>query len=137
MIYDTHIIGKHVETKDIDTVLEDLKYLYTCQQEENDRLRNRNKELQDEHWKDETLQKMKTRLELVEDSARRGFPISEEESKKISQWKKNHIEQKHGGQLRAGAIGGAFSYIFTPSSIGVFASCKCTCGEEFNFRMGD
>lgn len=121
------------EMKDIETALEDLKYLYIRQQEENDRLRNQNKELQDEHWKDETLQKMKARLDLVEDNARRGFPISEEENRKIVEWQQKHIQEKHKGNGYAGAIGGRFSYIFIPTGIGTFGSCRCTCGEEFTF----
>ena len=121
------------EMKDIDAALENLKYLYTHQQEENDRLRNQNKELQDKYWKDETLQKMKTRLDLVEADARRGFPISEEENRKIVEWQQKHIQEKHNGNGYAGAIGGRFSYIFTPTGIGIFGSCRCICGEEFTF----
>ena len=45
----------------------------------------------------------------------RGFPISEEESKKIKEWMNKQIEKN---PSTGGAIGGRFSYKFIPTGVG-------------------
>ena len=94
--------------------------------------------LKDEKWKDNELQKMKEELIKTKKDAMRGFPISEDESKAISDWIDKHEKEKHprpeGLFPRGGAIGGSYSYIFTPTSVGVFGTIKCTCGEKFDFQ---
>lgn len=45
----------------------------------------------------------------------RGFPISEKDDKKINEWIKKQRDSHHGG---VGAIGGRFTYKFTPTGIG-------------------
>lgn len=32
-----------------------------------------------------------------------------------------------------GTIGGSYTYKFTPTSIGVFGTVECSCGERFDF----
>jgi hypothetical protein len=59
---------------------------------------------------------------------------TEKETKAISEWINKHIEEKHGGNSYAGAIGGRFSYNFTPTSIGEIGVIKCSCGDSFCFR---
>lgn len=135
--YSTYVDGKFVEVMTVDEICTSIKERINSANKTAQWALDEKRKLEDEKWKDSELQEMKKRLNKMREECRRGFPISEEESKKISQWKKDHIEKKHGGLLKAGAIGGAFSYIFTPSAIGVFGSCRCTCGEEFDFRMGD
>ena len=94
--------------------------------------------LKEEKWKDEELQKMKEELIKTKQDAMRGFPISEDEAEAIQDWIENHEKEKHprpdGAFPRGGAIGGSYSYIFTPTGIGVFGSIKCTCGESFTFQ---
>lgn len=94
--------------------------------ESNHSLQEKLKEIQDEKWTDDRLQQMREELERMRRDYYRGFPISDDEQKKIDQWMKNHAHP-------CGAIGGAHSYIFTPTSIGTVGKIKCVCGEEFTF----
>lgn len=94
--------------------------------ESNQSLQKRLKEIQDDKWADDRLQQMREELERMRREYYRGFPISDDEQKKIDQWMKNHTHP-------CGAIGGAHSYIFTPTSIGTVGKIKCICGEEFTF----
>lgn len=62
------------------------------------------------------------------------FEITEKELKEINKWINKHVEEKHNGNHYAGAIGGRFSYKFTPTSIGDIGEIICSCGESFLFR---
>ena len=62
------------------------------------------------------------------------FSVYPEEAEKIMAWEEKHIKEKHHGNGYAGAIGGRFSYEFTPTSLGDIAVVKCRCGGEFCFR---
>lgn len=79
-------------------------------------LRNRIKEL--EH-----------KLAIIED-----FSVSEVERLEINKWIEQHIKDSHEGDDYVGAIGGRFSYEFTPTSLGVIGEVKCTCGKVYCFR---
>ena len=102
-------------------------------------LTEQNKNLKDEQYKDEQLQEMKKKLERMKEDYCRGFPITESEQEKIDKWKQKHDEEVHGlittdMKMRAGgAIGGRYSYHFTPTSIGTFGTIRCSCGAEYDF----
>lgn len=96
-----------------------------------DSLKKQNKELKSEKYKDNELTAMKEECNRLRESNRRGFPISEEEDKVLNEWIKNH-EKKHKGEH--GCVGGKYTYIFTPTSIGTFGTIKCSCGESFDFQ---
>lgn len=61
------------------------------------------------------------------------FGLYKEQSQAISDWKRKHDTDKHMrlGQTHryAGAIGGAYTYEFTRTSIGQCVHVKCACGE--------
>ncbi len=102
-------------------------------------LSRENKELKDEAYKDKELSQMKERLSKLEDECRRGFTISKEEDEALLEWQNSHIRKKHWDNihnrpLSFGAVGGNFSYEFTPTGIGVIGTVKCTCGECFTFQ---
>lgn len=80
--------------------------------------------MREEAWKDEALASMKEQVKAMEASMQRGFPLTEEQSKKAREWQIQHRTKIHFNKY-AGAINGSFSYHFTPTSIGVFASCRC------------
>ena len=66
------------------------------------------------------------------DEYNRGFPVTKEEQVKIKEWIAGHgaICDKV-----AGAIGGQFDYIFTPTSVGVLGKIQCSkCKENFIFK---
>lgn len=105
-----------------------------------ERLEEENKKLKTEAWKDEELLKMKNQLDDVMAEYRRGFPISEEEEKRIQEWRNAHDKEAHGLDtphkqlLAGGTIGGRYSYHFIPTLIGVSGTVRCNkCGAEFEF----
>lgn len=108
--------------------------------EANDRLKDEIQKLKAENFKDNEIQQAKKELKEMEADYNRGFPISEEEEKKIENWKLDHMLNKHPHEFKDpsafGAIGGNFSYTFTPTSIGVIGYVQCSCGEQFEFTNG-
>ena len=111
----------------IDQSLRNIRQHFTDITKTNERLSERIQELMDEKWTDKRLADMQAELDQMRIDYHRGFPISEKEQEKIREWKKSH--QHYGG-----AIGGTFTYEFTPTSIGTVGEIKCTCGEHFTFR---
>lgn len=103
-------------------------------------LEEENKKLKDEHYKDSEMQRMEAELEKAKDDLYRGFPISEEEEKRIKEWQDKHDAEVHGLKTlkervhAGGCIGGRYTYHFVPTSIGVIGSVKCNCGAEFVFQ---
>lgn len=86
--------------------------------------------------KDEEIQKLQNEIKELKTKKDNGitFYITEKETEAILEWINKHIEEKHGGNSYAGAIGGRFSYNFTPTSIGDIGAIKCSCGDSFCFR---
>ena len=90
-------------------------------------LKKENAELKSEHYKDEQLSNMKDKLNKMEKDYYRGFPISEEEEEQI-----NKFQDKY--RKYYGAIGGAFTYKFTPTSIGVIGEVIAPNNESLVFK---
>ena len=90
-------------------------------------LKKENAELKSEHYKDEQLSNMKDKLNRMEQDYYRGFPISKEEEKQI-----NKFQDKY--RKYYGAIGGAFTYKFTPTSIGVIGEVIAPNNESLVFK---
>lgn len=100
-------------------------------------LRDNNKHLQDENYKDEELARMKKELEAERKAKANGFEIWEDEWKAIKAWQDEHelgFHKNTSGFPRGGAIGGCYKYEFVPTSIGIFGTVKCNCGAKFDFR---
>lgn len=131
MSYFTHINDKYTEVKNIDDVLDNLKYLYDEQESKIKSLQRKNQELVDEKWKDKKLLEMQQELVRVREDASRGFPISEEEFEKIKKWEDQHWTNQHNAPdfesrlKKMGPIGGAYEYRFIPTSIGVIGTVYC------------
>ncbi len=64
------------------------------------------------------------------------FDVSETQSDKAKKWIDHHDKEKHikaGGKYRyTGASGGAYSWKFTPTTIGLVISMECSCGDQID-----
>jgi hypothetical protein len=121
------IIGKNQANEHIRDLSNYIDHLYT----DNETLR---KQL-DEWNKDEEIQKLKNELQQLrsENCDQTDFSISKDELETCRKWEEKHIKEKHKGQ-NFGCIGGNYSYVLTPTSIGMSGYIKCSCGDTFTFR---
>ena len=64
------------------------------------------------------------------------FYLSKEQREAARQWMHDHDAAKHippGKKFRySGAIGGAYTWCYTGTSIGVVVTVECACGEKFD-----
>lgn len=59
------------------------------------------------------------------------FHLDEKERSKLLMFLSNHECQYYGKMnSNSGSIGGAITYSFTPTGLGVVVKVKCACGEE-------
>ncbi len=132
--YSVYRNGEYIMAPPIDELCSALKEKFIGQEERIEYLQKEIKKLESEHWKDNELQLMKKQYIEMNENYHRGFPISKEEKEKINAWIDKHEKEKHNGSFYRGAIGGSYTYHFTPTSIGVFGSIQCSCGEKFTFQ---
>ena len=88
--------------------------------------------------KDEKIQELEKKLAAQKQRANdtRSFSIEPEDVKRIDDWKARHEAEKHNGSGYAGAIGGRYTYEFTPTSRGTFGRIRCSCGDHFDYDDG-
>lgn len=137
--YYIHNGNKILAIPPIDDICKIIKIKFDKYQETEKQLREELNKIKNEKWKDKELLKMKEEIETMKKEYYNGFPLSDEQLKKINEWKDKHEEEKHSSKLpypRGGAIGGSYQYIFTPTSIGTFGTIKCSCGDTFDFQDG-
>ena len=64
------------------------------------------------------------------------FGLFKEQIEAVNEWMKQHDAERHiePGQTHrySGAIGGAYTYEFTSTSMGMCVHVRCTCGEEID-----
>ena len=64
------------------------------------------------------------------------FGFFKEQLEVINKWTKEHDAERHiptGKTFRySGAIGGAYTYEFTGTSLGTCVHVRCSCGEEID-----
>ena len=114
------------EIKDVLPVLIRIGEQYDQNIEEIEHLREEIKNFKLDAYKDQELKKMKEKLEKMQDSYYRGFPISKEEEEKIHNWLVEHENKQHGGYpCYHGASGGGYIYEFYPSGIGTAGTVIC------------
>ena len=106
-------------------------------EEEKEKAREKVKKYEEEINADVRVQELTAKLEELQFKVRRGFKITESESKAIQEWKNKHDIKQHkldtnDKKLRAGgAIGGRYSYVFYPTSIGTAGICICNrCNKK-------
>ena len=66
----------------------------------------------------------------------RVYGFHKEQRDAIDRWVREHDAARHlppGRTFRfAGAIGGAYTYEFTPTTIGVVTTVRCSCGDSLD-----
>ena len=120
----------------MDSIENDLKRIYDHYRSvvnENEYLRKENERIKSEKYQDEELSKMKSEYDKMKSDYYRGFPISEKESERIKNWINNLTKDEV--PTKIGAIGGRFTYHFTPTSIGVIGTIEDSItGEKLTFQ---
>lgn len=105
-------------------------------------LKDSNEKLQSGIFEFEYIKKCHEEIKELNNMLRQGhlFELSGYEKQKIAEWRRKHDEEVHGADYDNhkfrynGAIGGEYTYCFTPTSIGTVGIVKCCCGEEYVFR---
>ena len=100
---------------DIKKTLQQVYDHYRSVCNRNDYLKKEIEKVKSEKYADEELSRLKSEYDRMKSDYYRGFPISEEESKKIKEWMNKQIEKN---PSTGGAIGGRFSYKFIPTGVG-------------------
>lgn len=99
------------------------------------KLQEENKKLKDPYYRDDEIKRLQSVIDGFREELRRGFKISASEDIEILKWQHDHEKEAHKcDKSRLGAIGGAYEYIFIPTSIGTSGTIRCNCGAEFEFR---
>lgn len=109
----------------IDECIENLKNLYEYQKTQIEKLVEKNAELSADGWKDKELQDMREQLNSAKNELHNGFGIKPDIKKAIEDWQREHIKVRHSHTQSRSAIGGEFTYTFSPTSIGTFGTCTC------------
>ena len=117
---------------DIEKTLQQVYDHYRNVCNTNDYLRKEIEKVKSEKYKDEELFKMKSEYDKMKSDYYRGFPISEEEDKKINEWIEKQMEKVPG---IGGASGGRFTYQFTPTGLGIAGTIiDGFTGDKFTFQ---
>ena len=78
--------GQYIHIPDIDTLCTALKCKFEDQLDKIEYLQDKVKEIKDEKYKDKEIARMKSECDTANANLRRGFPVSAEESKRITDW---------------------------------------------------
>lgn len=65
----------------------------------------------------------------------RTFTLTAEQMKKFDTWRIEKNEKK--GQVNVGAIGGAYTFCFTPTGLGTIEVVKCADGTKIDLTDSD
>ena len=65
-----------------------------------------------------------------------GFDLPVEKHSVLEKWIKTH-KCKLKDPSKQGAIGGRFTYQFTPTSMGIITVVKCACGKDLDLDLTD
>ena len=114
----------------VENVFQELYDHYRVITRRNKYLEEENERIKSEKYKDEELNKMKTEYERMKDDYYRGFPISEDEDKKIREWEDKH---RAGADMKMNYA--RFHYEFYPTPLGIVGVVKDSLsGDKFEFQ---
>ena len=112
--------------EEVNKKLDEIRDQFVRANKINEQLREENHNLRDEHYKDKELAKMSKILERMRADYFRGFPIYEEEEKKINEFQKEHDTNFHSNPTQYhGSAGGGYEYSFYPTGLGTISYCIC------------
>lgn len=120
--------------RDFALSIDKIKEVYEKQTATIERLEKENKFLKEQYDKDEEVSKLKTEILNMKRQMSNAFVLNEKETKAIADWIENHSKEFHNDKPYCTSIGRAFSYTFTPTSIGSIGEITCICGQTFCFR---
>lgn len=119
--------GEHYRVGGLDESLTSIKLRFNYLADELEKLKEENKNLKKEHYKDDELCRMKQELNDAKTGLMRGFSISSLEGKIIDDFVSSHYK-KHPKKFY-------FYYTFKPTELGVFGEITCDCcGETCCFQ---
>lgn len=123
--YTSFADGEALRIPSTDTLCKMINTKFKNIQCDNERLEQQVKKLQDEHYKDKELERMKSECDAMRKKLNLGFPITKEENESIANWRREHISKMHRGN---------FTYSFFCTELGIIGKVSCSCGETFLFR---
>lgn len=131
--------GEMINVPVYETLLEQTRLRFEAYENEAKRLREKVRDLEDEAYADKRLAEMQEKVDKAYRDLARGFDMSEEETQAVSSWQRQHLLEDHGIDMDenpkyGGAIGGGWTFMFTPTSIGVIGKVRCHCGKTMTFR---
>ena len=126
--------GKCVQIPEINELCTILKRKFLDQDRIIEHLRKENDKLKDGVWEKEEVARLKKKCDDMWLNYNRSFIVTEEQWDKIHEWQDKHTKEKHNNNaMRGGAIGGVYTFVFTPTAVGTYGYIKCNCGEEYVF----
>lgn len=115
------------DLKSIEDIIQDLNNKLHALARANERARQANEILHDEHYKDNELANMKQRMEEAIKAKHNGFPLTAEERQKAYDWQQKHDTTVHNNpEMYHGASGGGFEWVFYPTGLGTTCDCICS-----------
>ena len=127
------VTGNFAHIRPLSEAVENIQYWFNELNEHLEKAEADNKYLQSENYKDSELASMQNKIsqlkadkEKIWEDARRGFPITEDEERKIQNWIKLHDATVHANPKGYhGVSGGGYAYEFYPTGIGTSGVCYC------------
>lgn len=142
--YSSYLDGTFHKYQGLDKCLDEIKDTVESVFAYAEKLKEENEELKNLHWENEELQRLQRELETEKAKNYYGFSISKGEHEEIEKWKDQHWTNQHNAPdlatrlKKQGAIGGAFTYEFIPTSIGTAVTIVCpACREKARRNCGD
>jgi len=83
----------------------------------------------------ETMEKQNKEKIMDSEYQDRTFTLTAEQMKKFDKWRK--AKNKKNGEVYVGAIGGAYTFCFTPTGLGTIETVKCADGTELDLTDMD
>ena len=113
--------------EEVNKKLDEIRDQFSRANKINEQLREENHNLRGEHFKDKELAEMSEILTRMRADYFRGFPISEEEEKKIHDFQKDHDTNFHSNPTQYhGVSGGGYEFNFYPTGLGTVSYCICS-----------